>query len=150
MLQSPTTPKRGRDYIGVAVGAVIHDGYSRYFMAKRGANVNNEVGKWEFPGGGVEFNETLADAIKREVVEEYGFVVRPTELLGVVDHILKDEKQHWVSPSFLCEVVSGEPRIMEPEKCDEIGWFTLAEIGGMDLSLPTQHDLEKLQAKLKS
>jgi hypothetical protein len=44
-------------------------------------------------------------------------------LLDVVDHILKAERQHWVSPTFLCTIASGEPEIKEPEKCAEIGWF---------------------------
>jgi hypothetical protein len=28
-----------------------------------------------------------------------------------------------VSPTYLCRVESGEPRIMESDKCSAIGWF---------------------------
>jgi 8-oxo-dGTP diphosphatase len=115
--------KRGVDYIGVGVGAVIVDAKGRLFLAKRGPKAKNERGLWEFPGGSVEFGETLAEALKREMREEYGFEIAVGELLDVVDHILPDEGQHWVSPSFICSVVSGEPVIQEPEKCSEIGWF---------------------------
>lgn len=47
--------KRGIDYIGVGVGAIIVDGKGRLFLAKRGEKAKDERGLWEFPGGAVEF-----------------------------------------------------------------------------------------------
>jgi mutator protein MutT len=115
--------KRGIDYIGVGVGAIIIDEEGRVFLARRGPKAKNEQGLWEFPGGSVEFGETLAEALQREMYEEYGIKVSVGELVDVVDHILPEEHQHWVSPTFLCQILSGEPYIREPEKCTEIGWF---------------------------
>jgi 8-oxo-dGTP diphosphatase len=115
--------KRGIDYIGVGVGAIIVDNQGRLFLARRGPAAKNERGLWEFPGGSVEFGETMADALRREIREEFGIEIAVGKLLDVVDHILKEEKQHWISPTFLCTIAAGEPRIMEPEKCAEIGWF---------------------------
>jgi len=115
--------KRGLDYIGVGVGAILVDSQGRLFLAKRGEKAKNERGSWEFPGGSVEFGETLAEALKREMFEEYGVVIEVGGLLDVVDHILAGEGQHWVSPTFVCRILEGEPRIVEPEKCAEIGWF---------------------------
>jgi mutator protein MutT len=129
------------DYIGVGVGAIIMDGEGRLFLAKRGPKAKNERGLWEFPGGGVEFGETLRDALIREIREEYGITIEVGELLTVTDHILPDEGQHWVSPSYLCRVVSGTPTILEPEKCSAIGWFALDDIPA-DLTQVTRHDLE--------
>ena len=73
----------------------------------------------------MEYGETLVDAITREIHEEYGMVIEVTALLGVDDHILPDEGQHWVSPTYLARHVSGQPRILEPEKCSAIGWFRM-------------------------
>jgi 8-oxo-dGTP diphosphatase len=115
--------KRGVDYIGVGVGAIITDSQGRLFLARRGPKAKNERGMWEFPGGSVEFGETMAAALQREMREEFGIEITVGKLLDVVDHILKAEGQHWISPAFLCTVAAGEPRIMEPEKCAEIGWF---------------------------
>lgn len=115
--------KRGIDYIGVGVGALIVDGQGRLFLAQRGPKAQNERGLWEFPGGSVEFGETLADALRREIHEEFGIWIAVGELLEVVDHLLPEEGQHWVSPTFLCTLVEGEPTIQEPEKCSAIGWF---------------------------
>ena len=61
--------RRGIDYIGVGVGAIIVDAQGRVFLAKRGLQAKNERGLWEFPGGSVEFGETLRDALVREIRE---------------------------------------------------------------------------------
>ncbi len=55
--------------------------------------------------------------------EEYGVEITVGALLDVVDHILPEEGQHWVSPTYLCAIASGQPAIREPEKCTEIAWF---------------------------
>jgi 8-oxo-dGTP diphosphatase len=120
--------KRGIDYIGIGVGALIVDRDGRLFLSRRGPKSKNERGLWEFPGGSVEFGETLAQALQREMREEYGIEVMVGELLDVVDHILPDEGQHWVSPTFLCTIAAGEPVIREPEKCSEIGWFVPEDV----------------------
>ncbi len=120
--------QRGVDYIGVGVGAIIVDAEGRLFPARRGPQAKNERGLWEFPGGSVEFGERLAEALKREIREEYGVEISVGELLDVADHILPDEGQHWVSPSYLCTILAGTPEIREPGKCTEIGWFLPDEV----------------------
>jgi mutator protein MutT len=130
--------KKGVDYIGVGAGAVIVNGEGRLFLAKRGRECRNERQKWEFPGGSVEFGERLEDALVREIEEEYGFLIEVESLLDVVNHIIHDEKQHWVSPTFLCRYKSGIPRIMEPHKCDEIGWFRLEQVPEQELTIASK------------
>lgn len=142
--------KKGIDYIGVGVGAVILNSEGRVFLARRGREVRNESGRWEFPGGGVEFGETLEHALMREVREEYGLEIEVQELIDVVNHLIPAEKQHWVSPTFLCRVKSGAPSIREPHKCDEIGWFTLDNIPEEQLSLASKKSLESLRKKNRS
>src|SRR5262245_23041907 len=117
--------RRGVDYIGVGVGAVIVDDAGHVFLAKRGDKAKNERGLWEFPGGSVELGETLRAALRREIEEEYGIVIEVGDLLTVTDHILPAENQHWVSPSYICRIIEGVPVIREPEKCAAIGWFPI-------------------------
>ncbi|HZY41867.1 MAG TPA: NUDIX domain-containing protein [Anaerolineae bacterium] len=139
--------QRGIDYIGVGVGAIIVNREGRLFLAQRGSQARNERGLWEFPGGSVEFGERLMDALKREIREEYGLEIQVRDLLDVVDHILIDERQHWVSPTFVCAWAAGEARILEPDKCTAIGWFEpdavpadLTQISRMNLA----HYLERI------
>ena len=132
--------KRGIDYIGVGAGAVIVNKQGQLFLARRGPQAKNERGLWEFPGGSVEFGETLADALRREIREEYGIEIKVGKLLDVADHILPDEGQHWVSPAFICTIISGQPTIRELTKCIEIGWFAPEKMPD-DLSQVTQINL---------
>ncbi len=138
--------RRGVDFIGVGVGALIVDDAGRLFLAQRGPQAKNERGLWEFPGGSVEFGERLADALRREMREEFGIEVEVLELLDVVDHILPEEGQHWVSPTFLCRVRSGEPAIREPGKCSAIGWFAPEDVPAQ-LSLVSRENLAHYLAR---
>jgi len=142
--------KKSIDYIGVGVGAVIVNARNRVFLAKRGAGARNERFKWEFPGGGVEFGELLRDAVAREVREEYDFEIEVGQLLDVVDHLLPEEKQHWVSPTFLCTYKTGEPRIMEPQKCEEIGWFDLDKLPEAHMTSASLQSLASLRKRSQS
>jgi mutator protein MutT len=139
--------KRGIDYIGVGVGAAIFNVEGKIFLARRGPKAKNERGKWDCPGGGVEFGETCAVSLKREMKEEHDIDIEVLDLLGVCDHIIPDEHQHWVSPTYICKIVRGEPKILEPEKCDGIGWFTLEEAARLPLTLTTQQDVPALMRK---
>lgn len=139
---------RGRDYIGVGVGAAILNDGNQVLLSLRGPKARNERGKWEIPGGCVEFGETFETAIIREVKEELGITIEVEQLLGIFDHLLPDEKQHWVSPTFICHIVSGEPKVQEPEKCQKVGWFSLEEARELPLSQITAQDIDKLQASL--
>jgi mutator protein MutT len=137
--------RRGIDYIGVGIGAVIVNSDGKMLLAKRGKKARNERGKWEFPGGAVEFGDTMRDTIIREMKEELGIEIEPIHHLSPIDHIIPDEKQHWVTSMFISKIVKGEPQIMEPDKCSEIGWFTLEEIKKLPLSIATQEGVLKLK-----
>ncbi len=138
----------GIDHIGVGVGAAIFNDHNQVLLTLRGKAAKNEVGTWEIPGGAVEFGETFAQALKREVKEELAVDIEVGELVNICDHLIPDEHQHWVSPTYLCTITSGQPTIMEPEKCEEIGWFTLDEAEKLPLSLVTKDDVVFLRSFL--
>lgn len=139
--------KKGIDYIGIGVGAAIFNEEGKLFLTKRGEGAKNERGKWEIPGGGLEFGETFEEALKREMKEENDVDIEVGELLGVCNHIISKEKQHWVSPTFICKIISGVPKILEPEKCAEIGWFSIEEAEKLPLSIVTRYDISLLRKR---
>src|SRR3989344_6034961 len=139
--------KRGIDYIGVGVGAAIFNKEGKIFITKRGKEAKNERDKWEIPGGSVEFGETFEQAIKREIKEENGIEIEIIELLGLCDHIIPDEHQHWESPTYICKIKKGTPKIIEPHKCEEIGWYTIDEAEKLPLSIVTKYDISLLKQK---
>jgi len=106
---------------GVGCGAaIVRDGLLLLVKRKRAP----EAGCWNLPGGKVDFGERIADAILREIREEVGVKIELTRPLGVVEMIGVDD-QHWVSPIYLAELVSGEPLNREPGKHEAILWARL-------------------------
>jgi mutator protein MutT len=135
--------KPGIDYIGVAVGALIFNDEGKILLCKRSQHAKNEWGRWEAPGGEVEFGETLHHAIAREMQEELGIELVIEKQLPAADHILLEEYQHWVPTSFICKIKNGkEPMIMEPDKCDAIGWFIFGDLPS-PLSFITKIDIDR-------
>ncbi len=64
------------------VGAVVTDGQGRLLMIRRGHEPG--AGLWSIPGGRIEPDETDAEALVREMLEETGLTVEVGTLLGSV------------------------------------------------------------------
>lgn len=88
------------------------------------------AGTWALPGGHLEFNERLVDAICREAEEELGSVIKPKELklVSVVDDLQPQNNLHYIHVSFELKEPTWEPRIMEPDHCEEWRYFPLDEL----------------------
>jgi 8-oxo-dGTP diphosphatase len=76
--------------------------------------------------GHVEPGETAYDAARREAVEELGITDVSLEFAFTMQRSqfgpAVEERVDWF---FTARSWSGEPRIVEPEKCAELGWFGL-------------------------
>lgn len=132
--------KRGVDYIGVSVGALILNDKGEVLLCKRSQNASNERGCWEAPGGAVEYGEKLEDALRREIREELDIDLELLEQFPASNHIIPADRQHWVATTFLVKIKNGTPKIMEPDKCDEIRWFSFDDLPS-PLSIVTQMDV---------
>lgn len=138
----------GKDYIGVGVGAFILDENNKLLLQKRA--VPAEKGYWCIPGGRLEMFEKLEHAVIREVKEETDLNVEIIRLMGICDHIIKEENAHWVSASYLCKIVDGEAKIMEPDKASDMAWFELDNLPD-DLTITTKkalQDYRKIENKI--
>ncbi|QHB31426.1 8-oxo-dGTP diphosphatase MutT [Yersinia canariae] len=92
-------------HLQIAVG-IIRNSQQEIFITRRAAD-SHMAGFWEFPGGKVEQGETPEIALKRELLEETGIVVRGAVLLKVLEHTFTDRI---VTLSFyMVEAWDGEP-----------------------------------------
>lgn len=137
--------RRGVDYIGVGIGAIIVNKDGKVLLSRRGEKAKNERGKWEFPGGSVEFGDTMKDTIIREMEEELGITIETIQHLPPIDHIIPEDNQHWVTSTFISRIVEGVPTIMEPEKCSDVKWFSLDELKLLDLSIASKIGIKQLE-----
>jgi 8-oxo-dGTP diphosphatase len=143
------TPKKGVDYIGNCVVFFCHDGNGKFLMSKRSVNCRDEHGTWDPGGGGIEFGQSVEDAIRTEIQEEYCTDVLEIEFLGYRDVHREHEgkKTHWIALDFKVLIDPSKVKNGEPHKLEEIAWFTLGELPE---SLHSQfpHFLNKYKGKL--
>lgn len=107
----------------VGVGVLIKNHEEKILLGLRTAS--HGAGEWSFPGGHLEFGETLFEAAKRETREETGLEIRQCELISVCDEMryIKTDNKHYLNLGVLGTDVHGELRVLEPEKCQEWKWF---------------------------
>jgi ADP-ribose pyrophosphatase YjhB (NUDIX family) len=86
---------------------------------------------WVLPGGRVEFGETLAEALAREMREELSVEADIRELVLVRDFI--EGKRHVVEHVFRVECASRDFRAKPDDVLRGARWTPLAELDGIDL-----------------
>lgn len=99
-----------------------------------------EEKRWSVPSGGLELGETLEDCAIREVWEETGYVVKIKEKLHIKEGI--SFGIHFKVQYFLGEIVSGYPKIQDPDGLIyDIRWVSFEELKLLDLSFPEDREL---------
>lgn len=123
----------------VAVGVIVRE--QEYFLTKR-LDSAHQGGKWEFPGGKVEKDETVAQALHRELQEEIAIDILSCYPLIEIDHDYGDKKVRldvYVVDNFQQEPVAQEGQ--------QSGWFTLDELIKLDFPAANAAIVEALKIK---
>ena len=84
-------------------------------------------GVYAGPGGHLEFGETFEECAVRETREETGIEIENIRLI-TVSNLLIWEGKHYVDIGMAADWKSGEPQLMEPDKCEGWAWYGLDEL----------------------
>lgn len=105
----------------VVLGLIVND-RNEVLMAKRA--LNPEKGKWDIPGGFIDFGEEPLHAIVREMREECHVEFTPTQCLGVYKGWYDFQGlQDSHAVIYYIGTIKGNP---EPDDdVDEVRWFPL-------------------------
>ena len=136
----PETPARPQ----LAVSAVIfRDG--KILLVRRAGAVGK--GFYSVPGGRVEFGESLAAALHREVAEETGLTIEMVDLAGWREVLpSKPGHGHYVVMSFAARWIAGEPVLNDEH--DDFKWLPPDAIGGLRLTDNLQGIIQSAQRKI--
>ena len=108
------------------VRAIVFDEEDKFYFVR--AVRDDDFGKAtliETSGGGVEENEELLDAIKRELKEELGVEVDVICKIGVVSDYYNLIHRHNINNYFLCKVKSFGDKNLTKEEMDDFHLSTL-------------------------
>jgi 8-oxo-dGTP diphosphatase len=127
-----------RPQVGIG-GIILKD--NKVLMAKRRGKFGN--GTWGTFGGHLEFGESFEKCVKREAKEELGIEIGIKKLISLSNLI--DNEHHYVDMVFLVELIKGDPKILEPEKHEDLEWFDID-----NLPSPLFISIEKAMEALKN
>lgn len=129
----------------VGLGVYVFNDHGQLLLGKRKGS--HGQGEYAAPGGHLEFGETFEEGVQKEVAEETGLEITAITLFNVDNNLryVKSNNKHYVTLSFTAKVVKGEPRVLEPEKCESWEWFDLNA-----LPSPLAEYAENSLAKLKN
>jgi len=121
------------------VAAVIkHEGR---FLACRRAEHKSLAGKWEFPGGKVEPDETDQNALKREILEELQVEIEVGALVAISYSTTSGIEMH----SYFATLKDGAP--VSSSDHDEFRWLKVEELPKLEwpeLDLPVLRVLQTI------
>ncbi|SFJ58261.1 8-oxo-dGTP diphosphatase [Desulfomicrobium apsheronum] len=130
------------DTIDVVAAIIVREG--RFLAARRSASMT-ESGFWEFPGGKVEAEETLGQALVRELEEELSIAIDAFSLWKVKE---KKVKVGAIRLFFhLVTEFSGAPT---PREGQELAWITCEEARGYSFLPADEEILSELSACLQT
>ncbi len=94
-------------------------------LLSRRFNTGWQDGNYGLPSGHLESQETLIEALLRETAEEIGIKLNQENVTFI--HVMH-RKSNYIDFFFLARNWTGDPKNMEPNKCDDLKWFPLNKL----------------------
>ncbi len=125
----------------LVVGALLLNEKGELFVAR----FSKMAGQYAIPGGHVEYGETIAQALARELAEETGLTPRRYHLLRVGERIrpplYRDGTHHLIYLDFLVDRWTGELQLDGEELRDGI-WLAPEAALSLPLTTATRQAIE--------
>lgn len=106
-----------RPKVGIGVAVVKENSV---LLGKRKGSHGS--GDWAFPGGHLEFSETPHECAYRELLEETGLTAASIFPGPWTNDVFNSDK-HYITLFMFVPEFSGEPKVLEPHKCENWEWF---------------------------
>lgn len=119
-----------RPKVGIGI-MVMKDG--KVLLGRRRGS--HGKGEYAWPGGHMEYMESIEGCAKREVMEETGIEIANVRFLRLMN-LKTYAPKHYVDIGLIADWKSGEPQVLEPDRCECWGWYDMN-----DLPKPLFHTL---------
>lgn len=119
-----------------AKALIVHNGKILVITEKTSRGIIHD-----FPGGGIEYGESVFEGLVREVKEEINLEVNPIKPVGAWSFILDEWNVHILCIGYQCELVGSSELDFTQNPADEnifeAHWYTKEELLTQDI-LSTQ------------
>lgn len=128
----------------IVVGLIEKD--NAILLGKKSGDTGPYPNAWHNPGGGINLDEeSLEEALRREIKEEAGIEIQNIEQLGFDEDNESDkygEMTHYIFLDFRAKWLSGE--IKAGDDMQEMKWVKKDELKNLNLNKPAQKLFKKL------
>jgi 8-oxo-dGTP diphosphatase len=128
------------------VGALIFRGRGKrgpILLVERGGHPLK--GYWSLPGGLVETGESLDEAVRREILEETGLRVKPVEMFGVFERVMRDARgraeYHYLLLDYVCKILGG--KLKAGDDVARVEWVPRDRLGDYQMTEGTREVIER-------
>ena len=104
----------------------VHEGTSKLLLIQRKAEPF--AGDWALPGGFLDMDEELADAARRELLEETAVAVRKLAEIGVFGAVGRDPRGRTITVAFAALHLGEPPRQAAGDDAQGARWWSLARL----------------------
>ncbi|MBI2043030.1 NUDIX hydrolase [Candidatus Pacearchaeota archaeon] len=110
--------------LNLALGVVFDTERKKVLIAKRKKQAQISGLKWCFPGGKIEYEDDLEEAIKNKIKEKTGLRVESLGSIFAETHFRNEGKMF--SIYYLCELIDGKEK--PSEDFEEMKWVSPGEV----------------------
>lgn len=135
--------------LSVGLTAMVFDKNGKVLLERRKDN-----GKYCFPGGSIDLNETVIEGLRREILEETGIRIKNIRLFSIRSgekcdfYYPNGDITQYVDLNFLADVDGDEKILPQLSETTEVFFCSLDELPGKEeLTLGTYSIIEKYRRK---
>jgi len=112
--------------------------------------VEDHNGKWEMPGGKIDFNESPNDTIQRELREELGFTnVMVENVVNVWSFSVTKDEVEYQFVVIVYSVKTDETEVVKSDEHKEYKWIPFSEVDSLNIREGYKESINKYLARLK-
>ena len=126
------------------VAGIIRNNDNKILIAQRNIK-KSQGGLWEFPGGKIENDETMEEAIVREIKEELDMDIVFESYFDEKKYIYPEKEINLIALN--CRIIGEKYKVLEHEKVE---WITVEEFDNFEFAPADVYFVNKLKNKENS
>jgi 8-oxo-dGTP pyrophosphatase MutT (NUDIX family) len=143
--------KNQRPRVVLVNRCIILNKIGKILLIKRSLKDYNAPGLWEFPGGKLDEGQDLSNALEREVIEETGLFVTPTDRTAYIESSIIPRGKYRGLPYVVIigigKLIGGKLQLSEEHT--DFKWVTVKEAYEMNIKDEIRKSLIVLEKNLK-